>query len=87
MPKRAWLIFAAVTTLFWGVWGAFIELPEKAGFPATLGYTVWALTMLPCALVALRIAGWKCEHDARSILLGCRMTGTKQAWCSPNCSA
>ena len=70
MQKRLWLVFAAVTTLFWGVWGAFIEAPEKAGFPATLGYTVWALTMIPCALVALQIIGWKLEHDRRSILLG-----------------
>jgi drug/metabolite transporter (DMT)-like permease len=70
MKQRLWLIFAGVTTLFWGVWGALIELPEKAGFPATLGYTVWALTMLPCALVALRVAHWKLDHDKRSILLG-----------------
>ena len=70
MKNRPWLVFAAVTTLFWGVWGAFIELPEKAGFPATLGYTVWALTMIPCALVGLKLAGWKLEHDIRSILLG-----------------
>ena len=49
VQKRLWLVFAAVTTLFWGVWGAFIEAPEKAGFPATLGYSVWALTMIPCA--------------------------------------
>jgi drug/metabolite transporter (DMT)-like permease len=65
-----WLVFAAVTTLFWGVWGALIELPEKAGFPATLGYAVWALTMVPCAVVALWIVQWKCERDLRSILLG-----------------
>jgi drug/metabolite transporter (DMT)-like permease len=70
MKQRLWLIFAGVTTLFWGVWGALIELPEKAGFPATLGYTVWALTMIPCALVALRVAHWKLDHDKRSILLG-----------------
>lgn len=70
MPKKTWLYFAITTTLFWGVWGAFIEIPEKAGFPATLGYTVWALTMIPCALVALRIINWKLEHDSRSILLG-----------------
>jgi len=63
-------VFAAVTTLFWGVWGALIELPEKAGFPATLGYAVWALTMVPCAVVALWIVQWKCERDLRSILLG-----------------
>ena len=41
-PARPWLFFALVTTLAWGVWGALIELPEKAGFPATLGYSVWA---------------------------------------------
>jgi uncharacterized membrane protein len=67
---RKWLLFAIVTTLFWGIWGAFIEIPEKAGFPATLGYTVWALTTVPCALVALRLAGWKLACDRRSILLG-----------------
>jgi uncharacterized membrane protein len=67
---RKWLLFAIVTTLFWGVWGAFIEIPEKAGFPATLGYTVWALTTIPCALVALRLTGWKVERDRRSIILG-----------------
>lgn len=59
-----------VTTLFWGVWGALIELPEKAGFPATLGYSVWALTMIPPALVALKLMGWKLETDKRSILMG-----------------
>lgn len=70
MKERLWLVFALVTTLFWGVWGAFIEVPEKAGFPATLGYTVWALTMIPCALAALRIADWKVDRDLRSVLLG-----------------
>ena len=65
-----WLTYALVTTLFWGVWGAFIELPEKRGFPATLGYVVWALTMIPCAVVAMALVGWKLEADARSIALG-----------------
>jgi drug/metabolite transporter (DMT)-like permease len=60
-----------VTTIFWGVWGALIEIPEKAGFPATLGYSVWALTMIPPVLVALKIIGWKLDHDKKSILLGC----------------
>ena len=67
---RLWLAFALVTTLFWGVWGALIELPEKAGFPATLGYAVWALTMIPVSIVVLRLAGWKLEHDPKSIVLG-----------------
>jgi hypothetical protein len=35
--KKLWLLFAFITTAFWGVWGALIETPEKAGFPATLG--------------------------------------------------
>ena len=47
MKNRLWLIYSLVTTAFWGVWGALIELPEKAGFPATLSYAVWALTMIP----------------------------------------
>jgi drug/metabolite transporter (DMT)-like permease len=67
---KLWLVFAVVTTAFWGVWGAFIEIPEKAGFPATLGYSVWALTMIPCAVVALMIIHWKLEYDLRSIFLG-----------------
>lgn len=71
MKVRPWLIYAIITTTFWGVWGALIEVPEKAGFPATLGYAVWALTMIPPALVALKIINWKLEHDKKSILLGC----------------
>jgi len=70
MKIKAWLIYAIVTTVFWGVWGALIEIPEKAGFPATLGYTVWALTMIPPALVALKIIGWKLEYDSKSIVYG-----------------
>jgi uncharacterized membrane protein len=71
MKVRPWLIYAIITTTFWGVWGALIELPEKAGFPATLGYVVWALTMIPPALVALKIINWKLEADKKSIFLGC----------------
>jgi len=67
---RLWLAYAIITTVFWGVWGAFIEIPEKAGFPATLGYVVWSLTMIPCALVALKIIQWKPETDKRSVFLG-----------------
>ena len=67
---RLWLAFALVTTVFWGVWGALIELPEKAGFPATLGYAVWALTMIPVSVIALGMVKWKLEHDMRSVLLG-----------------
>jgi drug/metabolite transporter (DMT)-like permease len=67
---QRWLLFAIFTTISWGIWGAFIEIPEKAGFPATLGYVVWALTMVPCALAALHVAGWRLERDRRSLVLG-----------------
>ena len=70
MKNRLWLIYSLVTTAFWGVWGALIEIPEKAGFPATLSYAVWALTMIPPAAVALKLVGWKLERDRRSVLLG-----------------
>jgi len=70
MESNLWFFYAVVTTLFWGVWGAFIERPEKNGFPATLGYAVWALTMVPCAAVALAVMGGGPEHDLRSVLLG-----------------
>ncbi len=68
--KKTWLFFALVTTVFWGVWGAFIEIPEKSGFPATLGYAVWSLTMIPCSVFALYRIGWKLDHDRRSVILG-----------------
>ncbi len=70
MKGKKWLMYAVITTLFWGVWGAFIEIPEKAGFPATLGYVVWALTMIPCSIVGLKIINWKLEYDKKSVVLG-----------------
>jgi drug/metabolite transporter (DMT)-like permease len=70
MKSKIWLIFALVTTIFWGVWGAFIEITEQAGFPATLGYVVWSLTMIPPALIVLKLVDWEIEYDKRSISLG-----------------
>jgi drug/metabolite transporter (DMT)-like permease len=54
-----------------GFWGALIEIPEKNGFPATLGYIVWALTMIPAAFIALSNNKWKLDYDKRSVVLGC----------------
>lgn len=68
--SRSWLLYAIITTVFWGVWGALIEVPQKAGFPPTLGYIVWAFTMIPCALVAMYLIDWKIEIDKRSVFLG-----------------
>jgi drug/metabolite transporter (DMT)-like permease len=70
MKLRPWLIYAIITTIFWGIWGSLIEIPEKAGFPATLGYIVWAFTMIPPMFVALKIINWKLEYDKKSIFLG-----------------
>ena len=70
MKRNSWLLYATITTIFWGIWGAFIEIPEKAGFPATLGYVVWAIMMIPCSLIALYLIKWKLEYNTRSILLG-----------------
>jgi drug/metabolite transporter (DMT)-like permease len=70
MKSKLWLVFSIVTVAFWGVWGATIEIPEKAGFPASLAYVVWSLTMIIPALFALRIAKWKLETDRKAILSG-----------------
>lgn len=70
MSQHAGLVFALVTTGLWGVWGAFTGRPAENGFPETLVYVVWALTMIAPALYALARLGWKLEHDARSILSG-----------------
>lgn len=68
--KKPWLIYALVTTGFWGVWGAFAEFPTRHGFPETLVYVVWALTMIPPALYAMRRVGWRIMRDSKSVLLG-----------------
>ena len=69
--RRVGLMYALITTAFWGVWGAFAGLPAEHGFPETLIYVVWALTMIPPALFALGRSGWKqLPIDGRSVLLG-----------------
>jgi drug/metabolite transporter (DMT)-like permease len=70
MKSKRWFMYALGTTAFWGVWGALIEIPEKAGFPATLGYSAWALTMIPIAIIALKIINWRLDRSRRNILLG-----------------
>jgi drug/metabolite transporter (DMT)-like permease len=74
MKHPKWLILSFFVPLLWGIWGALMEIPEKLihpSFPSTLGYAVWALTMIPFALIAIRNAGWKLELDSRSLLYGC----------------
>ena len=72
MKDKLWLLFILITVLTWGVWGAFSDLQmDRAGIPETVVYILWALTMIPCALVALVINKGKFQHDWRSALLGC----------------
>jgi drug/metabolite transporter (DMT)-like permease len=67
---RNWLAYALLTTLAWGVWGAFTSVPSEHGFPDTLTYVVWALTMILPATWAMRRGGWKLQRDRRSLVLG-----------------
>lgn len=67
---RAWLINAMITVVLWGVWGAFSDQSAKHGFPDTLVYCVWALTMIPPAFIALRKSGRKLEWSSRAIAYG-----------------
>lgn len=70
MKGKLWLGYALITMVFWGVWGAFTGISAENGFPETLVYCVWALTMIPPAIIVLRNVGWKLEWDRRSIALG-----------------
>ena len=70
LSSNNWLIYAIITTVFWGVWGAFIEIPEKNGFPATLGFSVWAITMLIPAFVSLKRLNWRVRYTKKSVLYG-----------------
>lgn len=68
--SKAWFVYTLITVLFWGVWGALIEVPERSGFPTTLGYVVWSFTMIPPMLFSLYKINWKPESDRRSVFLG-----------------
>lgn len=67
---RAWLINALITVVLWGVWGAFSDQSPKHGFPDTLVYCVWAVTMIPPAFIALRMGAAKLELSGRAIAYG-----------------
>jgi drug/metabolite transporter (DMT)-like permease len=67
---RAWLVNAMATVALWGVWGAYSGLSPQHGFPETLVYCVWALTMIPPALIVLAQARWKLDRNPRAIAYG-----------------
>ncbi|MBV8741829.1 MAG: EamA family transporter [Sinobacteraceae bacterium] len=70
MITANWLRYALATTAMWGLWGAYTSLPAEHGFPDTLTYVVWALTMIPPAVWALRRTPGEVQRDGRSLLLG-----------------
>lgn len=67
--SKLWLIYALITTLFWGVWGAFSGL-TAGQMPDTIIYIIWALTMIIPAIFVLKMINWKLQHDFKSIYLG-----------------
>ena len=71
MRIKLWVVYAIITTAFWGVWGAFSAVPVENGFPDTLVYCVWALTMIPPAVIALMRINWNLQYDRQSIIYGC----------------
>jgi drug/metabolite transporter (DMT)-like permease len=68
--NRNWIVYALVTVLLWGVWGALAGLSAQHGFPDTLVYCVWALTMIPPAIVVLAKDGWKLDRTPRAVIYG-----------------
>lgn len=64
--KNTWLLYALVTMVTWGIWGAF---SDQTSLPKTLVYVVWALSMVPCALVALANIKFKLDMRSRPALL------------------
>jgi drug/metabolite transporter (DMT)-like permease len=70
MKASNWLVYTLLTTVMWGIWGAFTGAPSDNGFPDTLTYVVWAFTMIAPAVWAMKKAGWQLKRDKRSVMLG-----------------
>jgi len=67
---RPWVVYALLTVVLWGVWGALAGLSAQHGFPDTLVYCVWSLTMIPPALFVLARTGWKLDTSPRAVTYG-----------------
>lgn len=70
MKKKTWLLYALITMVTWGMWGAFSKSPMESGFPSILVYCVWAITMILPGMVVLKFNNWKIQHDKLSVLYG-----------------
>ena len=68
--RRPWVGCSLTTVVLWGVWGALSGLSAEHGFPDTLVYGVWALTMIPPAIVVLWLGGWRLDRTPRAVVYG-----------------
>ncbi len=67
---RSWIFYAALLSLFWGVWGAFSALPAtKYDYPDEMIYSIWALTMTPSA-AAFILRGRRWDRRAAATIYG-----------------
>ena len=64
--KHNWLLYALITMITWGVWGAF---SDQTTLPKNLVYVVWALSMIPCAIAALINIKFKLDIRTKPTLL------------------
>ncbi len=69
----SWLIMTFACMFMNGIWGALIELPEKRiypTFPTSLGYVVWSISFIPCALYILYKVNWNLDCSFIGICKG-----------------
>ena len=64
--QHNWLLYAIITMVTWGIWGAF---SDQTTLPKTWVYVIWALSMIPCALVALINIRFKWDVRPKAALL------------------
>ena len=69
-PGRPWLLWALATVFLWGVWGAFTDLSARRGFPETLTYCVWAVTMIVPSLIVMHRERWALDRTPKAIAYG-----------------
>lgn len=67
---KTWLVYAFATTILWGIWGAFTPISAERGFPDTLVYCVWSLTMIAPALYALARQDWRLDYGWQALAHG-----------------
>jgi len=70
MKLKPWLMYALITTVFWGLWALLLNFPKKQGFLPHSVNSVWAFTMIIPSLIALKIINWKLDKDKKAIVYG-----------------